>query len=353
MKTKEDKINNILTVKHYLYHFWPELMPKAAEIYDNISQNKHKSLEELWTPDDKIFSTIKTKNETALLKYVGKKPVVVCAFHLGGYRLPTRYLMKENIPHSVVMNIKSQDALSSFDQTVMNFLQERDKTNDVSIINIAKRTALIEIIRLMKANRALLIYPDANLNTKETSSSKNSVEVSFFGQKLRSQVGSAFFSYKFKAPIVPIVTYREGADNILAFQEPIIPNNESQQEYYQRSTQQLWSILEKYVRQYPLQWEGWLFAGKRLSRPEVSTDYREAINNASSKFNAHRYDFAEKGNEFFLFDLASKKMISVSKDLFQFLKKLKTLKVTVDNKVLTKVLNKNIFQQMHALGILQ
>lgn len=347
MKNQVNYQEHLLTLKHYLYHFSPALMPEAENIYNNISAIKERSLNEIWLPDDEIFKHCQVINEEVITKYQGHRPIIFCGFHLGRYRLPSRFLIREKIPHSIIMNFKDDNQVDSFHHNLSQLIAGRGLSDEIGLINIAERNALVQVIKLMKANKALLIYPDANLNQEQFKpGDKSHVEITFFNQKLRSQKGAAYFSHKFNAPIIPIITYTLGNTNYIEFLSAIEPKDS-----IQNSVQQLWSMLEYYVKKYPDQWEGWLFSGKRLiptAQASVSADNLERLS-----FNKDRFELIENNyKEYFAFDLAKKTKIDIPQVLYEFLKKIKDIDLPVSSEVFLKVMNSKLLKQLQHIQIL-
>ena len=111
----------------------------------------------------------------------------------------------------------------------------------------------VDIVRALRAgNQTLAVLFDLGRDFGETT------EVEFFSQPARFVRGPAQLAIAGRARIFPFVCFRVGKRNVIVMHPPFLPQARADETLPQaatRVTQDLVSLAERWIRQYPSQWK--------------------------------------------------------------------------------------------------
>ncbi|MBC8527516.1 MAG: lysophospholipid acyltransferase family protein [Candidatus Cloacimonetes bacterium] len=128
-----------------------------------------------------------------------------------------------------------------------NFINNIRTSNKAHII--PQKYAFRGIVKAVKNNNIILILGDQNAG-------KHGIFVDFFGKPASTYPGTAKIALKFGCPIIFSACLRQpNGKNRLYIEKPIfLKQKESPDIDVKNYTQELTSLLEKWIRQYPSQW---------------------------------------------------------------------------------------------------
>jgi KDO2-lipid IV(A) lauroyltransferase len=271
-----------------------------------------------------LFSTSQITDKQNILEQARQgTPFIFCTFHLGSYRMMNPFLASQNIPFSLITDtnfIRNQGGEVSrlFERTHAELHKQGIKTVPVEILDAEKPQIVLQAARKIKAGTSLVFYIDGNTGVGGILHDKDKlVPLKLFGQKIYVRKGVSFISHFTKIPIVPVLCFRTGwLGRQLHFLDPIYPSADIEREVWCTSaTKKLFGIFEKYLEQYPEQWEGWFYINKFVDLPSVKKKLSKNRNTevAPPDFKA-RYKL--NGKRFGLMDHGTKKFI-LHKDSFE------------------------------------
>jgi len=235
-----------------LNRIYPRLNPDEREsVLRDIYKNFGKTAAETYFADNnKLFSQVRTQGwdnlENALKQGRG---VILASAHIGNWELAGRYIASKHNMGVVYKKLRNR----YFDAYT---LKNRKKYN---ILQINKKTGLREIIRLLKKNYIITILIDQNAR-------KKGIIVDFLGKPASTFPGAAKIALKTRSPIVPAVSFREGKNLILAFDQIVNPLDYNDlPNPVEKLTSDLNERIAKYILMYPGQWF-WVHKRWRISK---------------------------------------------------------------------------------------
>lgn len=244
-----------------LYNAFPKLSPKKyLPLFKQVHINRRLSfldVEHVAYPD---VLHIDGWND-AWVQGLKDRPGIICTYHTGSYRLVNYLLIQAGMPVSLVVSAKAYQMEEKLKQNLYQHLAT-DIHAAFELINAEESHALIHMARALRNGRSLVLYIDGNTGTKvEECVARNLVELKFFGQKMRVRKGLAVLAYRLACPIYPIICRRlRNTGVVYSMHKPIIRINADEEASFTNwATKILYKYLEDFLRQYPEQWEGWLY----------------------------------------------------------------------------------------------
>ncbi|MEZ0611336.1 hypothetical protein ACAW74_22685 [Fibrella sp. WM1] len=259
------------------------------------------------------------------------KPTIFCTCHLGSYRLLGLLLTRLGLKFSLLIDTNTfQKQGEKFMRIHREAAALFNQPNaDMTLIDAEQPSAGIQLIRALKQGRILIAYLDGNTGAGGvTRQDDKLVGVDFLGKPLLARKGIAFLSVATQAPIVPIFAYRPDAyTNAVQVFTPITPTETSAAEreaVCASITQRLYDDFATTLRQYPSQWEGWLYVQKYLDLNRLRATYPATTAPAIADktdwfFNHTRYANVPDGNTAVLFDKHLYRSFRVTRQLGELL----------------------------------
>lgn len=200
------------------------------------------SLTKKWLAQNVVF-----EGEENLHKALAQgKGVYALSLHLGNGDMAAACLSLQGYPMSLITKIFK----NKFFNDVWFFIR---MSQGVHLIEPHGAKTPFEILKSIKSNRIVVFVKDQFMGKPY------GVQTRFFGVPTGTAFGLAVFYSKTESPIVPVYTF-EGNDGKVHIRiDPALiispqQDNEDQEVYYQRLTQQFTNEIERIVRQYPDQW---------------------------------------------------------------------------------------------------
>lgn len=308
-----------------LLHYLPDLdYSRHESLYKDILLHQHLSGLEQSFHFITQYATCEYLH-ASLWQLIREQPVIFCTFHTGSYRLINLLLMKNQIPYSLVI---ARDILQQqgngyyqvFDELYHGYLYA-----DFHLIDAEHPHAGLQMLRDLKKGRSLLLYADGNTGAgNQTAENDNSCIIRFLRQSLFARKGIAYLSHAANVPIVPVICYRKSLDDIrLRFFDPIYPDlQQSRLQYASETTQLIYGLFESVLKEYPEQWEAWLYLHKTACIQQP-TNRRTGIHIQESQhhftLNHHCYGVFQVGSKCFLFNKNSYESYPVDDQVYGLL----------------------------------
>ncbi len=267
----------------------------------------HNKLSVLEQSSFEALEAVQTENLTdETLTLLKTKPVIICTFHTGSYRLLNLLLLKQNVPFSLVMGKEVAEKEGGHFKELYQEMNGNAK-EDFKIIDAENTTAGLQMLRELKRGRSLVLYMDGNTGAGvATTKNDNRCVLNFLNQQIFARKGIAFLAHAANIPIVTVVSYRQSLEAIrLKFFNPIFPDLSMDRNLFaERTTQEIYKMVEPVIKKYPGQWEGWMYIHKVANI--VNLSYHQPVPNPGIKtekviLNSYLFGiFKINGNPFLL-----------------------------------------------------
>lgn len=232
------------------------------------------------------------------------KPAIICTFHLGSYRLLNLLLAQHEIPFALV----ASDHVVQTQGAVFADLHRQLHGSNLSLISAEGPSSAIKMLRELKNGKSLLIYIDGNTGTgKHTIDNQNSCQVSFLNQRIKARRGIGFLAHVAGVPVLPAFCYRRAIDDLrLKFFSFISPEGQQDRDSFATDlVQTIYNMAAPYIKQYPEQWEAWLYLPKvaQLVNPFPGEKRPEAnLSKGDVKFDTFRFGLFKTASKNYIFD---------------------------------------------------
>lgn len=247
------------------------------DLYVELMRNR--SLAVFHSELTQLADRMETRGDLGFLETVGKKPYIFCNYHLGSYRALLGFLVNRKIDFALLLDNRTfSEQGDKIRASIASLQQHAQHEVSFDLFNVENPAAMMHIGQWIKAGKSLVAYLDGNTGYGGIKSGKQEVyaQLEFMGMPISSRKGIATLSYITNVPIIPAISYFEDreAAPVLDFHPPVIPYRETPRETWVTDTlQQLYTILENKLRQYPLQWEAWLYVHKFIDMETLQKRY--------------------------------------------------------------------------------
>ncbi|MGD0774886.1 MAG: hypothetical protein ABSC05_18895 [Candidatus Solibacter sp.] len=185
--------------------------------------------------------------------------VVLTSFQIGPYNwIPLILNSRASMPVTLLMD----DA--NFQEEQRRWLSRESHyrlglAEPVRYINSEEPTAVWKMACALRERRTLIGWFDGHTGVTDTQSAKSSLAVKFCDTSMRVRMGLAYLSARTGAPLILAIAHNQGDDGIaLRIEDPLSRDSgETIDEFCQRASQHLVSILEREVHADPACWEEW------------------------------------------------------------------------------------------------
>jgi lauroyl/myristoyl acyltransferase len=316
-----------------LSNFLPELpFEKHEEFYLDTMQ--HRSLAVFHSDLTQLVHRVKAIGDLSFLDRIATEPFIFCNYHLGSYRALLGFLVSRQIDFAMLLDGRTfTEQGEKINQSIDSLMLHSGKTISFKMFNVEDATSMMQIGQWLRSGKSLVAYLDGNTgyggiynNSKEIF-----LKLDFMGMPLRNRKGISSLSWFTKTPIIPAISYfinKEDAP-LLEFFPSITPVAPAQKDnYVLDTTQHLYKILESKLRDYPSQWEPWLYIHKFLDierlreiRKRTGTPYADSLNSFTEfSFNRNKYSLFRLDDHSHLLDRLLYKTYELTPDVFSTLK---------------------------------
>jgi lauroyl/myristoyl acyltransferase len=256
------------------------------------------------------------------------KPSIFCTYHLGSYRAIIGALARMGYDFTLVVDNGVFEKQKEYtERTVKEINELCGVKSDFEMLNAESFDAAMRMVNNVKKGHSLIAYIDGNTGTGGVHRrDERMLKVDFFGRKMFARQGIAHIAFLTGVPIVPVISYRNAeSDIVLHFYDKINPlESSTRKEFCATTTQLLYTYLEDMLKQYPLQWEGWLYVHKyfdteSLGQPDMA-QLPATISVKDVRFNDDRYGLFVFGPDYYLLDGSNYRTFLIGEEEFNLLR---------------------------------
>jgi hypothetical protein len=185
-----------------------------------------------------------------------------------------------------------------------------------------------------------------------TTKNDNRCSVNFLGQQIFARKGIAFLAHAANIPIITAASYRVSWGDIrLKFFDPIFPDlNKERGLFAEETTQVIYNLVAPLIKQYPEQWEAWLYIHKVAHIVNIDKDKTDKKVNSETekiKLDSFRFGIFKLNGSSFLLRKNTYSFYEISNSLYDIL-------VKCDNGYVRKdCIDYTLFNQLYEQGVIQ
>ena len=306
-----------------LTNFLPEVsFVKHHEIFRDILFHQHLSNFDQDKPT--VLENCQLENFSQdLLTRLQTSASIICTFHLGSYRLLNLFLATNKVPFSLVVSenvVREQGKL--FDE-----LHERFGAGNISLIAAEAPNSALAMMKELKKGRNLLIYIDGNTGSGDaTLHNDNGCSISFLNQRIVARKGIGFLAHAAGVPVLPAICYRPSELDVrIRFFDLIMPDKSQERtEFAHALVQRIYDIASPFIKQYPEQWEAWLYLPKVtqvINKFPRGITGKWSLRSSAFVFNSMRFGLFKTSKRPYLFDKESFVSYPIASSLYATLLK--------------------------------
>ncbi len=357
------KLNNAMhnhqfnLVSANLFKFLPELsFDQHRQTFNEIVlHNRLSHFEQLYM---ETFDYVTCENLTpAYFKLLRERPCVLSTFHFGSYRLFNTFLIKNEIPYTIVI---PKDILEREGDTLRKIYANGNLKDDSKFIEVESPALGLKILRELKSGRSIFIYFDGYRTGGDTNKNinrnNNEDKINFLGQSIFTKKGVTYLAKAAKAPLITAISYRKSPDDIrLHFFDPVFPDEAKNGENFaHEATQHIYNLFSPFLKKYPGQWESWLYLHKQIDCNDApclmgqnAVPEADASTVEKFAFNPTQYGLFKIKDDTFIFNKFSYSTYPLEFSVYDVLLK------SADNFIeKNQISNENIFEQLFANKVL-
>ncbi len=206
----------------------------AKKIYQNYTRYIVDIIQNITISKEELNKKVTIIGEENIKKAIeSKKPIVFMTAHFGNWELVPKVIGANYTPMVVLMR--------EFENRVVGEFFKKSR-NSFNISTINKDGSAKEIIKAFKDRKALGILIDQHSN------SPKSIDVEFFGKKVKFNRGISVLANKFHALVVPMFSYQKDGKYFIEFQKP---KSFSKKDTIESFTQWQASTIEEMIKKHP------------------------------------------------------------------------------------------------------
>ena len=322
------------------------------DIYKNILL--HKKLSILEQANHEALEGVEMENLTVeILEQLKSKPTIICTFHTGSYRILNLFLASNNIPYSLVIGKDIVEQEGNTFKNQFNDLPGNHAPVGFNIIDAEKPNVGLQMLREIKKGRSLLLYMDGNTGAgAATTKNDNRCVINFLNQQIFARKGIAFLAHAANVPIITVASYRKSWEEIkLRFFDPIYPDLKKERgEYAEEATQEIYNLVAPIVKQYPEQWEAWLYIHKVANIVNTGTvspkSNRHSVVSEKILLDSFQFGIFKLNGAPILFKKCSYSFYEIDNGLYELLSS------CIDVPIKRKNVDDKLFNQLYEQGVL-
>ncbi len=210
------------------------------------------------------------------------KGVVVAGQHLGPQRYSFMQIALSGRKLYVAMTEQFIDRAQRWRDRVADDFEtgpQVEAVRRVALLPVEEPTCALKMVRALKKGNAVMFDIDGNIGVgSEERTLQETMTLPFLGREIHVRRGVAYLSYRTKAPILPLIPlWGARGRPELHFYDPIFPgDDETREEFEERSLRQIYGLLEQVLLERPDQWEMWPHFFKWLRPPPKLDGTEEA-----------------------------------------------------------------------------
>jgi hypothetical protein len=235
------------------------------------------------------------------------------------------FLAKQNVPYTLVLSKEAIGTQGEAFKKIFDELNEgREEKLEFKIIEAESSVSALQMIKELKKGRNLVIYIDGNSGAgSETIENQNNCCIDFLNQKIFARQGVGFMAQALQVPVLTVASFRKSFNDIrLKFFDPIFPDpNMDRTSAAKKVTKQIFDLITPIIKEYPEQWEAWLYLHKVACVESEETDVDKEIfpvpaANDQIIFNLASFGIFKIVENTFLFKKSSYKSYKISPKVY-------------------------------------
>jgi lauroyl/myristoyl acyltransferase len=285
------------------------------------------------------------------VQQLGKQPYIFCTFHFGSYQMVGAMLRDFGFDFSV---------LTLKEGITPDMLHQGAAAEALDVLHADSPSVMLEMHNILSSGKSIMAFIDGNPDTITEADSKSYARIDLLGHTLLAKKGIPSLAYATGVPIIPIVSYRVGPEEVrVAFGAPIRPDrSQPRAAYVQRALQTCYGQLESYLLTRPEQWLYWRMIHNYLdlssgrSGGQLSTGSGEP---SHYTFNQERYELYQARQHAYLYDRTTQDAFTISPNLLKYLQHISkapdpaaAVAVRINPTLLQELLSKQIMQGVYA-----
>lgn len=260
--TEHEEEGQFELVSAGLVNYLPRIDVKHhREIYKELL--KQQLLSKTEQTDMNAAALICTEGEWGNLKdYLREKPVVICTFHTGSYRILNLFLLLHGIAFTLITGKEVMEREGNELKEIYRKHFCGKQAEGLRIINAEEGNAGLRMLRELRAGRSLVLYMDGNTGAGNTTrENENHCVADFLNGQVYARKGIGYLAYKAGVPVLPVYCYRKDGHALsLRFHELKYPEpTKDAKKFAEEVTQLIYKAAGEIINLYPEQWEGWLY----------------------------------------------------------------------------------------------
>ncbi|MBT9395464.1 hypothetical protein KLP40_20030 [Hymenobacter sp. NST-14] len=298
---------------------------------------------------DLLLSQAVVEGDTAFLEQQPRQPFIFCTFHFGSYQMVGALLRHYGFDFAV---------LALKEGVTSDMLHHTAAEDPLHVLHADSPSILLEMHSTLQAGKSLLVFIDGNPEAISEEDSASYARVSLMGHTLLAKKGIASLAYATGVPILPIISYRPGPEQVrVNFGSPIRPDRSvPRATYVQQTLQTCYGQLEQYLATRPEQWLYWRmihnYVDLRSEHP-ATPDTLDA-DPTHYTFNEARYELFAARKHAYLFDRHTQDAFTISRNLLGYLRHLMatpepvaSAAVRINAPLLQELLGKQILRKIN------
>jgi lauroyl/myristoyl acyltransferase len=274
-----------------------------------ILHNQLSHFEQLY---QETFDYVTFENLTSdTMTLMRDRPCIMSSFHFGTYRLLNIFLIKNKIPYTIVI---PKAILEKEGETLRKIYANGGQEVDSRFIELESPALGLKMIRELKKGRSLFIYFDGYRGSgdiRHSGRDESEGKIRFLDQTIFARKGVAYLAHTANTPLITAISYRKSREDIrLHFFDPIMPDMKADREKFaQETTQAVYDRFMPFLREFPGQWESWIYLHKSLDCSHLAVPEEKKAVTARPE---------QGDNERFSFNLSQYGVFKIEEDPFLF-----------------------------------
>lgn len=313
-------MNEFLCYRSAKHQFFPEHTADDVAFFLEAQYNIQLSAQlENKVSGPLLLSQVTAEGDTDFVAQRGRQPFIFCTFHFGSYQMVGTLLRQLGFDF-VVLTLR--------EGITPDMLHQAAATDRLDVLHADSPSVMLEMQNALRAGKSIMAFIDGNPNSIQEADRKAYARVNLLGHTLLAKKGIPSLAYAAGVPIIPIVSYRTGAEQVrVAFGSPLRPDrSQPRAQYVQHALQACYGQLEHYLRTRPEQWLYWRMVHNYFELSDAAGGRAATAEELAAPthytLNAARYELYQARHHAYLYDRSTQQAFTVSANLLGYLRHL-------------------------------
>ncbi len=217
---------------------------------------------------------LKVRDKTGVFDAPSEKGHVFVTFHTGSFRLFIQHLNRKGLPFCLVTEGKYIKDQGETTQKLFQMVNAENK--GLEILEAENPRLLFELLRKINSGISVVFYIDGNTGVTEKAlgENKNLLKIKFLEHNIYARQGIAMLAYLSKARLITAIAKRNrNLTNTIVMKALDTSRyaHMTRDDFARSVTSALFGELEKLLRKFPEQWEGWFYIQKFFEPDQPAT----------------------------------------------------------------------------------